>query len=81
MRVSSMHFKARVGEKLADTRLQENLKKLSTKWVAARASAITELDDFEATRDDAIERRDRALENLDAWIERFEREAIARGAK
>ncbi len=80
MRVSSMHFKARVGEKLADTRLQENLKKLSTKWVAARASAITELDDFEATRDDAIERRDRALENLDAWIERFEREAIARGA-
>ena len=80
MQVNSMHFKARVGEKLADKRLQENLKKLSSKWVAGRASAITELDDFEATRDDAIERRNRALANLDVWIERFEREAVARGA-
>jgi L-lactate dehydrogenase complex protein LldF len=75
-----MHFKARAGEKLADKRLQENLKKLSTKWVLGRANAITELDDFEGTRDDAIARRNRALENLDVWIERFERAATARGA-
>jgi len=27
MRVQSMHFQARAGEKLADTRLQRNLKK------------------------------------------------------
>lgn len=80
MQVSSMHFKARAGEKLADARLQANLKKLSSRWVAGRASAITELDDFEATRDDAVERRNRALANLDVWIERFEREATARGA-
>ena len=80
MQVTSMHFKARVGEKLADTRLQQNLKKLSTKWVAGRALAITELDDFEGTRDDATARRNLALENLDVWIERFERTATARGA-
>jgi len=80
MQVTSMHFKARAGQKLADKRLQENLKKLSTKWVAGRAQAITELDDFEATRDDAIVRRNRALANLDVWIERFEQQATARGA-
>ena len=80
MQVQSMHFKARAGERLADMRLQENLKKLSTKFVTGRASAITELDDFEGTRDAAIERRMRAVENLDVWLETFEREATRRGA-
>jgi L-lactate dehydrogenase complex protein LldF len=80
MQVQSMHFKARVGEKLADKRLQANLKKLSTKWVAGRASAILELDDFEGTRDAAKERRMRAIENLDVWLETFEKKATERGA-
>jgi L-lactate dehydrogenase complex protein LldF len=80
MDVQSMHFKQRVGLKLADQRLQENLKKLSTKFVMGRASAITELDDFEGTRDAAAERRMRAIENLDVWLETFENEATRRGA-
>lgn len=80
MQVTSMQFKARAGQKLADQRLQQSLKKLSTKWVAGRAQAITELDDFEASRDDAIARRNRALADLDVWIERFEQAATARGA-
>ncbi len=80
MQVQSMHFKARAGQKLADQRLQQNLKKLSTKFVTARASAITELDDFEGTRDAAIERRMRAIKNLDVWLETFEKEATRRGA-
>ena len=79
MQVQSMHFKARSGQKLADQRLQANLRKLSTKWVAGRAAAIAELDDFEATRDDAVQRRSRALANLDIWLERFEQEATRRG--
>jgi L-lactate dehydrogenase complex protein LldF len=80
MQIHSMHFKQRVGEKLADQRLQQNLKKLATKFVSARASAITELDDFEGTRDAAVERRMRAIENLDVWLETFEKEATRRGA-
>ncbi|HJV85436.1 MAG TPA: LutB/LldF family L-lactate oxidation iron-sulfur protein [Noviherbaspirillum sp.] len=80
MQIQSMHFKARAGEKLADKRLQQNLKKLSTKFVSGRASAITELDDFEGTRDAAIERRMRAINNLDVWLETFEAEATRRGA-
>jgi L-lactate dehydrogenase complex protein LldF len=80
MQIQSMHFKARVGEKLADKRLQQNLKKLSTKFVSGRASAITELDDFEGTRDAAIERRMRAIENLDVWLATFEENAVRQGA-
>ncbi|WP_019141599.1 LutB/LldF family L-lactate oxidation iron-sulfur protein [Noviherbaspirillum massiliense] len=80
MQVQSMHFKARSGQKLADQRLQQNLKKLSSKFVSGRASAITELDDFEGTRDAAIERRMRAIENLDVWLDTFEKEATRRGA-
>lgn len=75
-----MHFKARAGQRLADVRLQNNLKKLSTKFVTGRASAIIELDDFEGTRDAAIEMRMRAIENLDVWLETFEKEATRRGA-
>lgn len=80
MQTQSMHFKARAGQKLADQRLQQNLKKLSTKFVAGRASAILEIEDFEATREAAMERRMRAIENLDVWLETFEREATRRGA-
>lgn len=80
MQVQSMHFKARSGQKLADQRLQQNLKVLSQRWTVGRTNAIAELDDFEATRDEAVERRDRALANLDVWLERFEAQATARGA-
>jgi L-lactate dehydrogenase complex protein LldF len=78
MQVQSMNFKARAGEKLADQRLQKNLKKLSTKFVSARATAIREID-FEATRAALKERRNRALENLDVWLEQFEAQAAQRG--
>jgi len=74
-----MHFKQRAGQKLADVRLQKNLKKLADKFVTARSAAIDELEDFEATRDAAVERRNRVLANLDLWLETFERNANARG--
>lgn len=79
MQVQTMQFKARAGNKLADERLQQNLKKLSTKFVTGRANAVRDID-FEATRAALKERRNRALENLDVWLETFEREATRRGA-
>ncbi|WP_277186394.1 lactate utilization protein B [Caballeronia sp. BR00000012568055] len=79
MQVQTMHFKARAGSKLADQRLQQNLTKLSTKFVSARASAVLDID-FEATRAALKERRNRALDNLDVWLDTFEREATRRGA-
>jgi L-lactate dehydrogenase complex protein LldF len=80
MQVQSMHFKARAGQRLADERLQKNLKKLSSKFVTARADAVRELEDFEAIRDEAVRRRNAALQKLDVWLERFEQEATRRGA-
>ncbi len=80
MHVQSMHFKSRAAMKLADARLQKNLTKLADKFVTARAQAITELDDFEGTRNSAVERRNRALADLDVWLDQFERAATARGA-
>ena len=80
MRVESMHFKERAAVRLRDPRLQKNLEKLTTQFVSRRAAVIKELDDFEGQRDAAVERRDRGIENLSAWIEQFEREASRRGA-
>jgi L-lactate dehydrogenase complex protein LldF len=81
MHVQSMHFRSRAAMKLADARLQKNLTKLADKFVTARARAIAELDDFEGTRDAAVQRRNRALQALDVWLEIFERNAAARGAQ
>jgi L-lactate dehydrogenase complex protein LldF len=78
MQVQSMHFKARAKENLANARLQQNLTKLSTKFVSARA-VVMEAIDFQATRAELKARRNRALDNLDVWLETFEREAARRG--
>ncbi len=80
MQVASMHFKERAHEKLHDRRLQENLRKMQGKFVAKRRASLSEVDDFEATRDAGRTIRNRALENLDVWLEIFERNATASGA-
>ncbi|MEP7327719.1 MAG: LutB/LldF family L-lactate oxidation iron-sulfur protein [Betaproteobacteria bacterium] len=80
MQVASMHFKERAHVKLNDVVLQTNLGKIKGKFVAKRLSGISELDDFEATRESARAIRQRALDNLDVWLEMFERNASARGA-
>jgi L-lactate dehydrogenase complex protein LldF len=80
MQVASMHFKERAHVKLNDAGLQRNLQKIKTKFVEKRRDAMFELDDFEGTRDAAKAIRQRALDNLDTWLEIFERNATARGA-
>ncbi|MDK9724983.1 MAG: LutB/LldF family L-lactate oxidation iron-sulfur protein [Sterolibacteriaceae bacterium MAG5] len=80
MQIRSMHFKANAAAKLADVGLQRNLRTAKGKFVDKRAAAITELDDFEGTRQAAMEVRNRVLENLDLWLERFETRATERGA-
>ncbi len=80
MQVASMHFKETAHVKMNDARLQFNLKKMQGKFVAKRRASLVELDDFEGTREAGKAIRNRALENLDVWLERFERNAAARGA-
>jgi L-lactate dehydrogenase complex protein LldF len=80
MEITSMHFKERAHVKLHDASLQHNLKKMQGKFVAKRRDALVELDDFEGTRDAGKAIRNRALDNLDVWLEIFECNATARGA-
>ncbi len=80
MQIRSMHFKANASAKLADPALQHNLKKAKSKFVDMRAASLHELDDFEATRRAARDVRNRVLQDLDLWLERFEQVATARGA-
>jgi L-lactate dehydrogenase complex protein LldF len=80
MQVTSMHFKARAGEKLADVKLQAALKKLQSNFVRGRADRVAELENFEAIRDAGAAIRQRALDHLDLYLEEFERNATARGA-
>ena len=80
MQVASMHFKERAHVKLNDAGLQRNLRKIKTKFVEKRRLSMVELDDFEGTRDAAQAIRQRTLDNLDTWLEIFERNATARGA-
>ena len=80
MQVASMHFKERAHEKLHDRNLQASLVKFQGKFVPARRTAITELDDFEGTRNAAADIRQRVLDDLDVWLTIFDENARARGA-
>jgi L-lactate dehydrogenase complex protein LldF len=83
MRVESMHFKARAQDALANPVLQANLAKFGSAGLAQlRAQAVEAYgaEAFERLRTAGAEIRDRALANLDAYLERFEREATRRGA-
>jgi L-lactate dehydrogenase complex protein LldF len=80
MQVASMYFKERAHAKLHDAQLQASLAKFQGKFVPARRQAITELDDFEGTRDAAAQIRQRALDDLDVWLTIFDENARARGA-
>lgn len=80
MQVSSLQFKRKVTANLANVQLQGALGKIESRFVQARAEAISHLDDFPATREHATRIRDTVLEDLAGWLERFEAEAIRRGA-
>jgi L-lactate dehydrogenase complex protein LldF len=83
MRVESLHFKRRAATALANPTLQANLAKFGSAGLAQlRAQAVDAYgrEAFERLRAAGAEIRDRALAELDTYLERFEREATRRGA-
>ena len=80
MEVASIHFRERARESLGDEQLQRNLRKFQGKFVPARRDALRELDDFEGTREATRAIRQRALDDLDVWLEIFEANATKSGA-
>jgi len=84
MHVQSMHFRPRASAALANATLQANLRKFqSAGFTALRAKAVTEFGPelFETLRGEGAAIRDRSLASLDAWLGRFEAEAVRRGAQ
>src|SRR5436190_397249 len=80
MQIASMHFKERAHQNMGNAELQRNLDKIKGKFVAKRRESLFELDDVEATREAARAIRQRALDNLDAWLQIFGKNVTARGA-
>jgi len=80
MEPQSANFKKRVARELANAQLQSNMRRFGGRFKIARAKVVGEVDDWEGTRAAGAEARDRALNNLDTWIDRFETEATRRGA-
>src|SRR3990167_7661384 len=80
MEVTEMHFRRKAAESLGDEKLQQALKKLQSKFVDSRAAALAELPNFTEIRDAAADIRERAVNQLDSYLLRFEQEATARGA-
>lgn len=81
MQVQSMFFKQTASAKLNDAVLQNALKKARGKFVDGRAKGVAEIDNWESLRSHAAALRDRVIDNLDAYLLEFERNAIQRGAQ
>ena len=81
MQVQSMHFKQTASNKLNDAVLQTALKKSKGKFVDGRALGVAQIDNWEDIRTFAAAMRDRVIDNLDAYLLEFERNAIRRGAE
>ncbi len=81
MQVQSMHFKQTASTKLNDAVLQSALKKSKGKFVDGRALGVAQIDNWEDIRTYAAAMRDRVIDNLDAYLIEFERNAIRRGSQ
>ena len=81
MQLASIQFKRRAVEALADERLQSTMKRFGSGFADKRtaARAAFGVAAFEELRTASASIRDRAIQNLDAWLLRFEAEATRRG--
>ena len=73
MKINSPAFKDSARVALVDTNLQSALGRLATGFPVKRAEAAARLPEFEALRDHARDIKNHVLENLDAYLEHYER--------
>ena len=81
MKSTTQSFKDNARVALDDPQLQRALTVLPTGLVANRAAARARLPEFEELRDVGRDIKDHVLANLDLYLEIYERNAIAAGAK
>ena len=80
MQIQSIHFKQRASRAIANPETRKRMASLG--FAARRAERVAEFGAaaFEAQRDAATDIRNRSIDDLATWIERFELEATKRGA-
>jgi L-lactate dehydrogenase complex protein LldF len=81
MKPTAHDFKANARLALDDPQLQRALSGLPTGLVAQRTAAKAALPEFEAFRTVGRDVKNHMLANLDLYLERYERQATANGAK
>ena len=80
VQIRSIHFKQRASAAIANPETQKRMASLG--FAQRRAERVAEFGpaEFEAQRDAAMAIRNRSIDDLASWIERFEHEAVRRGA-
>ncbi|HEX5600342.1 MAG TPA: LUD domain-containing protein, partial [Hyphomicrobiaceae bacterium] len=81
MKPTTKSFKENVRVALTDAQLQRALAGLPTGLVANRAAARARLPEFEDLREICRDIKDHTLAHLDLYLEEYERNATAAGAK
>ena len=79
MQPTSHAFKANVRDALDDNTLQRALGNMKTGFISKRAAAVARLPEFEALRDQGRAIKNHTLENLDFYLEAFERNVTRAG--
>lgn len=81
MEVTSPTFKANAHAALQNDYLQQALDKMRAGFPARRLDAISKLPEFEDLRDQGKALKNHVLENLDWYLERYEKNVIAAGGR
>lgn len=79
MRATSHQFKQNVSIALKDIQLQKALTRVQDGFVGTRASAVGRLPEFEQLREQGRQIRDHVLDNLDRYLEQYEKAVTDRG--
>jgi L-lactate dehydrogenase complex protein LldF len=81
MQPTSHSFKQNAHEALGNANLQKALGMMRAGFPERRAMAVARLPEFEALREQGKGIKDHVLENLDFYLETFERNVVARGGR
>jgi L-lactate dehydrogenase complex protein LldF len=79
MQATSHSFKQNAHEALGNANLQKALNLMRAGFPAKRAAVIAKLPEFEALREQGKAIKNHVLENLDFYLEAFERNVVAHG--
>ena len=81
MEIQSPQFKRNASAALSDNQLQGALSHVRSKFIAKRASAVSELKSFEEHRDQAVAIKKHTLKHLDLYLQKFEEKVIEHGGQ